>query len=160
MKRLWMVLLVLLVIGIGTVGAQVWTTSAPANYSLKLPKNEWSPGYQAQVKSSWLFNKQQIKAGEKYELEITFKSNRAFTGLDLCLVDGNAKVNYWGELSDWQKIEGDIAANTEYTKKYTFTTIKNATSAAAGDNMLVFDTQGAKQEATLTFTKFTLTRVQ
>jgi len=160
MKKLWMVLLVLLVIGIGTAGAQVWTTNAPANWQLRMPKNEWSPGHQAQIKTSWLFNKQQIKAGEKYELEVTFKSNRAFTGLDVCLVDGNAKVNYWGELSGWEKFEGAIAANTEITKKFTFTTIKDATSAAAGDNMVVFDTQGATQEATLTFTKFTLTRVQ
>jgi len=155
-----MVLLVLLVIGIGTVGAQVWTSSAPANYQLRIPKNEWSPGYQAQVKTSWLFNKQQIKTGEKYELEITFKSNRAFTGLNLCLVDGNAKVNYWGELSAWEDNKDAIAANTEITRKYTFTTIKDATSNAAGDNMLVFDTQGATQDITLTFSKFTFTRVQ
>ena len=155
-----MVLLVLLVIGIGTAGAQVWTTNAPANWQLRMPKNQWSPGYQVQVKASWLFNKQQIKAGEKYELEITFKSNRAFTGLDLCLVDCSAKVNYWGELSSWEKNEGAIAADTEITKKYTFTAIKDSSGTATDANVLVFDSQGATQDVTFTFTKFTFTRVQ
>ncbi|MDR2596934.1 MAG: hypothetical protein LBC76_06385 [Treponema sp.] len=160
MKKLWMVLSALLVIGIGTAGAQVWTANAPANYQLKLPKNQYSPGHQGVVAANWLFNRQQIKVGEKYELEITFKSNRAFTGLDIAIVDGSEKAKWWQELSDWEKIEEAIPANTEITKKFTFTTTTGATGTENRANSIVFDTQGATQEITLTFSKFTLTRVQ
>jgi len=160
MKKLWMVLLALLVIGIETVAAQVWTTSSPLPYQLKLPRNQYSPGFQGVVAGSWVFKGNQIKAGETYELEITFKSNRDFQGLDIIIVDGSEKANWWAELSDWAKIEEPIPANTEITKKFTFTTTKGATSKENRANQIVFDSQGATREVTLTFSKFSVTRVQ
>jgi len=160
MKKLWMVLSVLLVIGIGTAGAQVYTTNAPSNYQLKLPKNQYSPGYQGIVAGNWVFNGNQVKAGETYELELTFKANREFSDLQIVIVDGSEKAKWWTELSDWEKIEGAIAANTEITKKFTFTTTTDATSKENRANQIVFDTQGATREITLTFSKFTITRVK
>jgi uncharacterized protein YxeA len=160
MKKLWMVLLALLVIGIGTAGAQVWTSNAPANYQLRLPKNDYGSGYQGVVGNSWLFGGRQVGAGEKYELEITFKSNIAFTGLDIVILDGSEKANWWAELSEWFKIEESIPANTDVTKKITFTTTKAATDKSTRANQVAFDSQGATAVVTLTFSKFTLTRVE
>jgi hypothetical protein len=156
-----MVLLALLVIGIGTVGAQVWTTNAPANYSLRLPKNEYGPGYQGVVDTRWLFNGQQVKAGEKYELEVTFKVNYELKQLQVMLVDGTEKANWWTELSTDKPVFDDVmAANTDITKKITFTTQKAATGAQTKANQIVFDSQSPTREVTLTFSKFTLKRIQ
>jgi len=160
MKKLWMVLLVLLVIGIGTAGAQVWTSNAPANYKLDIPKNQYSPGYQGVVSGNWVFNRQKIQAGETYEVEITFKADSAFTGLDIAIVDGSEKANWWKELSEWAKIEEPISANTEISKKFTFITTAGATGTENRANQIVFDSQGATKKVTLTFSKFTVTRVK
>jgi hypothetical protein len=164
MKRVWMVLLVLLVIGIGTVGAQVWTSNSPAFYSIKLAKNQWSPGNIAVVMGKWVFMENQVKAGEEYELEMTFKSNRAFKDLEICIVDASeqATPKWWMELTDYVSIEGDIPADTEITKKLTFTTLKGSTGRSNLANQFAFTTVGSPRDATvtLTFSKFTVTRVK
>jgi len=160
MKKFLMVLLVLLVIGIGTVGAQVWKVDAPKGYSLKLPKNQYSPGYQGVISAKWLFDGKQINAKETYELDITFKSDKALKAEELMvvLVDGSEKANWWTELSDWIKFEA-IAANTDVSKKITFNTTKGALGTDPRCNQIVFDSQGSSV-VNLTFSKFTFTRVK
>jgi hypothetical protein len=158
MKKVWLVLLALLVVG--TAGAQVWTTSAPANYKLEVPKNQYGEGYQGVVNQKWLFNGKQVKAGETYELEIAFKSNKEIKELMIVMVDGSEKANWWAELSsDWIKIN-DIPANTAVTQTITFTTIKGASDASARANQVVFDSNTANAAITLTFSKFVLKRIQ
>jgi hypothetical protein len=161
MKKLWMVLLVLLVIGIGTAGAQIWQTNAPANYKLSMPKNEWAPGYEGSVKNSWLFAGKRVGgAGEEYELEITFKASREFKGLDIVMADLTEKADWWLELSDYFSTDETIPANTDVTKKFTFTTVAKSTGTSGAANALSFNTQGSNAAITLTFSKFTLTRIK
>ncbi|MDR2596935.1 MAG: hypothetical protein LBC76_06390 [Treponema sp.] len=164
MKKLWMVLSVLLVIGIGTARAQVWTTDAPSSYSIKLAKNQWSPGNIAVVKGSWVFKGNRIKAGETYEVELTFKSNREFKDLQVVIVDGSetAEPKWWMELTEYNEIEGTIPKDTEINKKLTFTTLKGATAGSNDANSITFTTIGSPKDATvtLTFSKFTVTRVK
>jgi hypothetical protein len=159
MKKLWLVLLALLVIGIGTAGAQVWTVSAPANYKLKKKKNDYGQGYQGIVQKNYSFNGKKAAAGEQYELEITFTSNKDISGLQVCIIDGSEKANYWAELSEWGQFDA-IKANVETTQKFTFTTKAAATSSDAKANQLVFDTKTGTAAATLTFSKFIFTRVK
>jgi len=158
MKKVLLVLLVLLVVA-GGVSAQVWTTNAPANFRLRLPKNEYSPGYQGVVNAAFLFNGQQVKAGETYELEITFKSNRAVSSLKIVMVDGSEAVSYWSELSEYMEIQ-NIPANTDVSQKITFVTTKGASSAQTRANQIVFDSQSATSSIDLTFSKFTFRRMQ
>jgi len=164
MKKFWMVLLVLLVIGIGTAGAQVWTTDSPSFYSIKIAKNQWSPGNIAVVKGSWVFKGNRIKAGETYELEITFKSNREFKDLEIGIVDGSQTADpvWWMELAEFYLVEGTIPKDTEVTKKITFETTKGASAGSNDANSFYFATIGSPKDATvtLTFTKFTVTRVK
>jgi len=158
MKRVWLVLLVLLVMG-GGAFAQVWTTNAPANYRLILAKNEYGPGWQGVVNAKWLFNDQQVKAGETYELEITFKLNREIKQMQIMLVDGSEAAKWWTELSTDKPIfEETMPANTDITKKITFTTQVGATSNQLRANQIVFDSQSAGP--TITFSKFTLKRIK
>jgi len=161
MKKL-MVLLVLLVIEIGTAAAQIWTTSSPLPYQLPIRKNQYDEGNIAQVKGSWVFKGNQIQAGETYELDITFKSNREFKGLEIVIVDGSEKADWWEELTDYEEIEGTIRANTEISRKITFVTTKGASDKSNDANQLAFATTGSPRDATvtLTFSKFTITRVK
>jgi len=162
MKKLWMVLLVLLVIGIETVAAQIWTTSSPLPYLMKITKNQYDKGIIAQVKGSWVFKGNKIQAGETYELEVTFKSNREFQDLDIVIVDGSEKADWWTELSEYTGIEGTIPKDTEISKKFTFVTTKGATGGSNDANQLAFSSLGSPKDATvtLTFSKFTITRVK
>jgi hypothetical protein len=162
MKKLWMVLLVLLVIGIGTAGAQVWTSNAPAFYQLQIRKNQWSPGCIGVIMGTWVFNRQQIKAGEKYEVEMTFKSNREFTGMSIVIVDASEKADWWTELTEYADFEEAFSANTEFTKKITFITIGGSTDSSNLANQIAVSTLGSPNDrtVTLTFSKFTITRVQ
>jgi len=158
MKKVWLVLLVLLVMG-GSAFAQVWTTNAPANYKLILAKNEYGPGWQGVCNPKWLFNGQQVKAGEVYELEITFKSSARIKQLQVMLVDGSEAAKWWTELStDKPVFEEDMPANTDITKKITFNANVGATGDSLRANQIVFDTQSAG--TTLTFSKFTLKRIK
>jgi hypothetical protein len=160
MKKVWLVLLALLVIGIGTVGAQAWTTNAPANFQLRMPKNEWGPGCQGKVDAAWLFNGQQVKAGDKYELEITFRVSRELRQMQVMLVDCSPAANYWTELStDKPVFEETMPTNTDITKKVTFTAQRDATAATAMANTIVFDTQTGTTTVTVTFSKFTLKKL-
>jgi hypothetical protein len=157
MKKVLFVLMALLVVG--TAGAQVWTHNAPANYKLELPKNQYGPGYQGTIQVRWLFDGQQVKAGEKYELEVTFKANRAVSKLQAVMVDGTEKASWWKELSEWFEFE-DIAANTDVTKTITWTTIAGSTDNSLRGNFIAFDTEEGRTAVTLTFSKFTLKRIQ
>jgi hypothetical protein len=160
MKRLWMVLLVLLVIGIGIAGAQAWTADAPANFQLRMPKNEYGPGCQGVVNAKWLFNGQQVKAGDKYELEVTFRVSRELKQMQIMLVDGSEKANWWLELSSDKPIfEETMPLNTDITKKITFTATKDSTGNSTKANQVVFDTQTGTTAVTLTFSKFTFKKL-
>jgi len=158
MKKLWMVLLALLVIGIGTVGAQVWTSNAPANYSLTLNSN--SGNWQALIDAAWLFSGKKISAGEKYELEVVFKADRDIDELKFAFVDNSETAGWWKNLtSDWPAFP-KIAANTETTLKVAISADASASSTARAANKLCVVAEGGTKAVKLTFSKFTLTRVQ
>lgn len=164
MKKSLLVLLVLLVVGIGTVGAQVWQTNAPAFYQLRIQKNQWAPGCIGVVMGSWTFNGQRVRAGETYELEMVFKANREFKDLEICIVDASEQAvpKWWAELTEYAEFGEAIPANTEITKKITFTTIKDSTGTSNLANQFAFTTTGSPNDrtVTITFTKFTVTRVK
>jgi hypothetical protein len=158
MKKFWMVLLVLLVIGIGTAGAQVWTTNAPANYQLRLASN--SGNWQALIDAAWLFNGNKINAGEKYVLEVVFKSDRAVDELKFALVDNSEAAGWWKNLTnDWPAFK-DIEANTDVTLKVELSADNGASGTARAANKLCIAAEGGSKVVNLTFSKFTLSRIQ
>jgi len=165
MKKIFVITALLLVFGLSFAGAQIWETNAPANYRVNIPKNEWNPGFQTAINPAWLFNGNQLKEGEKYELEVTFTSNRAIPELKIMLIDGTEKANWWKELSiknasdEWPAIK-NIQVNTPVTAKFTFEIFHTATNASRDANKLILDYLEPSQAATLTFSQFTFRRIQ
>jgi len=159
MKKFFFFTAILLVFGLSFVSAQVWESNAPANFRVNITKDEWGPDYQWVGNPAWLFNGNQLKEGEKYELEIAFTSNRAIPELKLVLLDGTEKANWWKELSGYMTVE-NIQAGTPVTAKIAFDVIATATNASRDANKLVIMFDGPSQAATLTFSKFTFRRIQ
>jgi len=158
MKKVWLVLFVLLLIGGGQVSAQIWTTNAPANYRLQLTSN--SGNWQNLIDAAWLFNGNKINAGEKYELEVVFKSDRAVDELKFALVDNTEAVGWWKNLTNDWPVFKNIAANTDVTLKVELSADASASSAQRAANKLCIAAEGGSRVVNLTFSKLTLKRVQ
>jgi hypothetical protein len=171
MKKLWVLTALLLVFGIGFASAQIWENTAPANFRIQIQKNQYSPGYQWTSNTGtarFIFNGNQLMAGQRYELEITFTSNRAIPELKFMLVDGSQAANWWKELSiqnsgdDWPTVA--VQANTPVSATIPFTIYHNASAATGGvanaANLLVLDYDQPNAVATLTFSKFIFRRLQ
>jgi len=165
MKKICLFTAILLVFGLSFMSAQVWESKAPANFKVNIAKNQYGEGYQWLGNASWLFNKNQMKEGEEYELEMEFTSDLDIPNLMICLVDQHVSVKYWKVLSiptpetDWPEL--DVKAKTPVSVKIPFTIYHTATNASTEANKLCFDYKtGAKKAANLTFTKFIFRRTK
>jgi len=158
MKKVLLVLLVLLVVVAGGVSAQVWTTNAPANFQLRLGDN--GGNWQALIDAAWLFNGKRVNAGEKYELEVVFKADRAIDELKFALVDNSEAVGWWKNLTNSWPAFKNIAANTDVTLKVSIPADNAASSAQRPANKLCIAAEGGSRVVNLTFSKFTFSRVQ
>jgi len=167
MKKISIISLVLfLVIGIGMASAQIWTHNAPANYRVDVTKDQWSPGFSAVINPNWLFNGQRVEAGQEFELEMTFKSNRAIpsseenAALQIIITDGDQSVDWWKELADYYYYQEPIPANTDVTIKIRFVAKATATNASTLSNRINVSSVAMDRATRLTFSKFEFKRVK
>jgi len=171
MKKISIISFVLFfVVGLGMASAQMWTHNAPANFRIDLRKGEWSPATQASVQTAWLFNGNQVRAGEVYELEITFRANRAIpagtqgvaNSLEITLVDEAEKAPnpWWTPLAEPWGTTDAIPADTDITYKITFTTTAGALSNGRMSNSINVASNSTQSTIRLTFSKFELRRVK
>jgi hypothetical protein len=181
MRKTLLTLVALVILGGGGVApdlfAQIWETSMPgASLRVSVPRNQYSDGLQWTSASNsfrWLFNGNQAEQGQKYELEIEFTSNRNIAGrVELALVDQTATAGYWTLLTEqdgkldrgWTHYIEGIRASTPVTAKFTFDIFRSATNAtggvANGANTLCITAKSQTSDVVLTFTKFTLRRIQ
>ena len=108
------------------------------------PNFQYGKGYQGLMsshtdpasKASEVFKGETIKAGDKYKLEIEFTLSRVWdatkdTDFQVGLVDRDASVDYWKELSKPEEIDvAELNEATSHVYKYEF--IFTATDAAGG----------------------------
>jgi hypothetical protein len=167
MKKTLLVIVGLCFLASPALFAQIWEHNAPKNFRVNIAKNQYASGYNWCEGPNWLLDGNQIKAGEVYELEMTFTSNRAIPKLRVCLVDNTQAVNYWKQLTNPDTSAGDhwilienIQANVPYTTKVTFNIYNSASSAHRDANKLDFDYEAPTQSSRLEFTQFTFRRIK
>jgi hypothetical protein len=135
------------------IGPLIEMPSTPAPV-IRLPVNQWSPGYQTQFNMDTYLDGKKITTGDEYTLKYSFKSNVDVVDLKIVMVDATEQANWWTELSQWIEI-GNITANEQVSGAITFTAEKTATSTVSAANKLVFDAaQETESPPTLTFTAF------
>jgi endoglucanase len=121
---------------------------------IRLPVNQWSPGYQTQFNIDTYLGGKKITTGDEYTFKYSIKSNVDIVNLKIVLVDATEQANWWTELTKWVEI-GNITANEQVSGTITFTAEKTATSTVSAANKLVFDAeQETESPPTLTFTAF------
>jgi len=171
MKKISIISFVLFfVVGLGMASAQMWTHTAPANYRINLTKGQWTPAFFESVQTAWLFNGNQVRAGEVYELEITFRASRAIpagtegvaNSLEITLVDEAEKAPqpWWTVLAEPWGTQDAIPADTDITYKITFTTTQGASSADRMSNSINIASNSTRNAVRLTFSKFELKRIR
>jgi hypothetical protein len=116
-------------------------------------------GWQTVYESDSLFNGNKITQGEVYTFTYSFKSNVPMDYLQIVLIDNGAQggSNRWVELSGYNKVKENIAANTVISGTVTITATGTATDTTAPANRLVFQAgTGTASQPTLTFTTLKL----
>ena len=167
MKKIWMVLLALLLatglvmMGCGDddngPGSEPKTgfTSNMGSPTIKMVDNfQYGEGYQAVYTPADLLQGHRISVDNEFTLKIKFTAERDLEDkLYVGLVDPTEAANYWTPLT-WdgdnedpalvQAIDADgiIKAGQTITAEINFTATANATSAAAAANAIVFQTEG------------------
>jgi endoglucanase len=121
---------------------------------IKLPKNQWSPGYQTQCDIVTYLDGEKIKTGNEYYFEYSFKSDVDIEKLSTVLVDASEQAGWWKELTEWVEF-GSVTAGEQIRGTITFTATETAANTSSASNKLVFDAgPETKGSPALTFTAF------
>jgi len=149
-------------------------TSNLTGLNAKLVKNEYaedsaeSRGLQAKFDNKLLMNGKQVKKDDEFTLQITLKVDKALDyDLEIGLVDTTVgeSEGYWRTLtwdnknpddSMYKIPKAELTADTEITKEIKLTALKDASSAAAAANTLVFECRDVwtKAPVTISFVSF------
>ena len=135
------------------------TSDTPLPVTPMITLNSNAPwGWQSFYESNTWFG-DKIEAGDVFTFTYSFKSNVAMDYFQFVLVDNSAEANYWLELSGYERIQDNIAANTEYSGTKTITVARGSSGTTSAANKLAFSAGvGTASQPTLTFTTFSLVK--
>jgi len=145
MKKTLLLLVGLCILAAPAVFAQSYSSTLPA-FKLQFGDNfQYSDDYQAKFNQRAVLNGHRIQPGETYTISLKFKLSRDMEQeISACFVDQDAKVAYWGELTNYAALRDGavLKANTEYTATFELKSVKAATNASGNSNTLIFATKG------------------